>query len=409
MTSHSYQCGNWLQGEETIKRPCRRRQSNVQVEILKMDQAYQGSNPDGSADVPVKRKRGRPRKYPKLDLEEKARVPRDQSLNRVEKDPVPPGFEGVNGNQPRQVDPIGDGNDVMMGQVVSGVIEAAFDAGYLLSVRVGNSNTTLRGVVFKPGHYMPVSAENDVVPDIQMIRRNEIPIPAEIYTQVHANNPRSREREQNSNSHRNGTHLFNELPMVNQVPRVVPQSANVVASKGKQVPSVAVQTAHPVIPRVNVVPVVLQPATLPNGISFANLSSPVSTQAAHLTASKSKQVVGAHTSDGSTLSNQVPAVGNQAPPSEASKQVAPKNVHSENVTSNQPPAEAPTVKGSDHRQEDEVNDMDQPLLIEPLQAVQPNLHNHPEPAKKSSENHVTGKMTELLQVRMKLLLECIYS
>uniref|UniRef100_A0A2N9EX36 AT hook motif-containing protein n=1 Tax=Fagus sylvatica TaxID=28930 RepID=A0A2N9EX36_FAGSY len=340
-----------------------------------MDQAYQGSNPDGSADVPVKRKRGRPRKYPKLDLEEKARVPRDQSLNRVEKDPVPPGFEGVNGNQPRQVDPIGDGNDVMMGQVVSGVIEAAFDAGYLLSVRVGNSNTTLRGVVFKPGHYMPVSAENDVVPDIQMIRRNEIPIPAEIYTQVHANNPRSREREQNSNSHRNGTHPFNELPMVNQVPRVVPQSANVVASKGKQVPSVAVQTAHPVIPRVNVVPVVLQPATLPNGISFANLSSPVSTQAAHLTASKSKQVVGAHTSDGLTLSNQVPAVGNQAPPSEASKQ------------------------------EDEVNDMDQPLLIEPLQAVQPNLHNHPEPAKKSSENHVTGKMTELLQHFNKALQE----
>ncbi|KAL4619055.1 hypothetical protein ACB092_06G054000 [Castanea dentata] len=361
-----------------------------------MNQAYQVNNPDGSADVPMKRKRGRPRKYPKLDHEEKAHVPRDPSLNRVESNRAPPGFEGTNGNQPRQVDPVDDGNDVMLGQAVSGVIEAAFDAGYLLSVRVGNSSTTLRGVVFKPGHYVPVSAENDVAPDINMIGRNEIPLPAEVYTQVHANNPRSREREQNSNSHRNGTHSFNEVPIINQVPRVVPQSANVVA-KVKQAPLVAAQTAHPVIPRGHVVPVVLQPATLSNGIALANIPSPVATQAAHSTVSKSKQVVRAHTSDGTALNNQLPAVGNQAPSSQPSKQFTPKNLQSENVPSNQPPAESLTVKGSDHSQVDEVNDMDQPLFIEPLQSVQPDLHNHPKPAKKPSENHVTGKMTELLQ------------
>lgn len=392
-----------------------------------MNQTYQGSNPDGSADVPVKRKRGRPRKYPRLDLEEKARIPKDQNLNRRENVRVPPGFQGVNGNQPRQVDSIDSANDAMAGQVVSGVIEAAFDAGYLLSVRVGNSDTTLRGVVFKPGQFVPVSAENDVAPEMQMIRRNEVPLPAENYTQVHGHNPRSREREQKFNSHRNGTHSFNEVPIVNQV---VPQCANLVASKGKQVPSVAAQTARPVIPKGNLVPVVLKPV---NGIALASQPSPYATQAPHLVASKSNKVVGgAQSSDVSIVNKQVPVVVNQAPPPQpqASHQFTPKDLQSDNVPSTQPPEEASkkiqaplesakteidgsmlagktAVKGSGHRQVDEVNDMDQPLLIEPLQAVQPDLGTQPDLASKPFENNITGKMTELLQVKMKLQLECI--
>lgn len=35
-------------------------------------------------------------------------------------------------------------------------------------------HSTLRGVVYKPGSYVPV-AENDVAPDVPMIRRNEVP------------------------------------------------------------------------------------------------------------------------------------------------------------------------------------------------------------------------------------------
>jgi hypothetical protein len=393
-----------------------------------MNQTYQGSNPDGSVDVPVKRKRGRPRKYPKLDLEEKARIPKDQNLHRRESHRVPPGFEGANGNQPRQVDSIDNANDGMAGQVVSGVIEAAFDAGYLLSVRVGNSDTTLRGVVFKPGHYVPVSAENDVAPEMQMIRRNEVPLPAENYIHGHGFNPRSREREQNFNSHRNGTHSLNELPIVNQF---VPKSANLVALKGKQVPSVAAQTARPVIPKGNVVPVVLKPV---NGIALANQPSPYAIQPAHLVASKSNKVVrGAQSSDGSIVNNQVPAVVNQAPPlpqPQSSHQFTAKDSQSDNVPSTRPPEEvskkiqAPSesaktgidgstlagkasVKGSGHRQVDEVDDIDQPLLIEPLQSVLPDLRTQPDPAAKPFENNITGKMTELLQVKTKLRLECI--
>ncbi|CAI9787822.1 unnamed protein product [Fraxinus pennsylvanica] len=44
----------------------------------------------------------------------------------------------------------------MVGQAVTGVVEGAFGAGYVLNVRIGNSNTTLRGVVLEPGHYIPV-------------------------------------------------------------------------------------------------------------------------------------------------------------------------------------------------------------------------------------------------------------
>ncbi|KAE8125566.1 hypothetical protein FH972_020354 [Carpinus fangiana] len=390
-----------------------------------MNQTYQGSNPDGSVDVPVKRKRGRPRKYPKLDLEEKARIPKDQNLHRRESHRVPPGFEGANGNQPRQVDSIDNANDGMAGQVVSGVIEAAFDAGYLLSVRVGNSDTTLRGVVFKPGHYVPVSAENDVAPEMQMIRRNEVPLPAENYTHGHGFNPRSREREQNFNSHRNGNHSLNELPIVNQF---VPKSANLVALKGKQVPSVAAQTARPVIPKGNVVPVVLKPV---NGIALANQPSPYAIQPAHLVASKSNKVVrGAQSSDGSIVNNQVPAVVNQVPPPQpqSSHQFTAKDSQSDNVPSTRPPEEvskkiqAPSesaktgidgstlagktsVKGSGHRLVDEIDDIDQPLLIEPLQSVQPDLHTQPDPAAKPFENNITGKMTELLQVLQESTME----
>lgn len=54
----------------------------------------------------------------------------------------------------------------MVGQEVTGVVEATLDAGYLLSVRIGDSNTYLRGIVFKPGHYVPVTADNDVAPHV---------------------------------------------------------------------------------------------------------------------------------------------------------------------------------------------------------------------------------------------------
>ncbi|KAJ0809898.1 hypothetical protein HanPI659440_Chr01g0020511 [Helianthus annuus] len=70
--------------------------------------------------------------------------------------------------------------EVMVGQTVTGVVEATFDAGYLLAVRIGNSKITLRGAVFKPGHTAPVTPENDVAPHVEMIKRTEIPFPTEL-------------------------------------------------------------------------------------------------------------------------------------------------------------------------------------------------------------------------------------
>ncbi|KAG8637035.1 hypothetical protein MANES_15G072500v8 [Manihot esculenta] len=304
-----------------------------------MSEANQGNHPDISAIIPMKRKRGRPR---------------------------------VNGNQPCQVDRANFASDAMVGQIVHGVIEAAFDAGYLLSVRVSNSETTLRGVVFKPGRFVPVSTDNDVAPGVQMIRRNEIPLPQENYAQVHT--PRSRER--------NGT----------------VHTAQPVTSKGKQVPSIASQT--PVISRGNVVPVVLQPVDLSNG--NASEPSSIATQPADAVASKGKQVLdAAHPLNGSTPTNQVQAVENQLLhfQSQDKYQSMPSGTQKEpgvnqNLAQAQQEAEAQSMK----LPEDDVDDTNQPLSVEPLQSVQPVLHNHPAVVSRTLDNYRTGKMTELLQV-----------
>ncbi|KAG6790638.1 hypothetical protein POTOM_006801 [Populus tomentosa] len=114
---------------------------------------------------------------------------------------------------------------------------------------VGDTETTLRGVVFKPGHYIPVNPENDIAPDVPMIRRNDIPLT----------------RESN-----------------NQVLSVVPQT--------------------PTISRGNVVPAVLHPVNLSNGA----LSASAPNQTAHLVPSKGKQVLdAAHSSNGLTPTNEI--------------------------------------------------------------------------------------------------------
>ncbi|OIV93418.1 hypothetical protein TanjilG_02955 [Lupinus angustifolius] len=67
---------------------------------------------------------------------------------------LPPGYEGVDRNQQLQRDQKNGSYDTIVGQAVSGVIEAVFDAGYLLNVRVG-SDTILRGDNFSNG--VPIS------------------------------------------------------------------------------------------------------------------------------------------------------------------------------------------------------------------------------------------------------------
>ncbi|KAL0406927.1 UNVERIFIED_CONTAM: hypothetical protein Slati_4006600 [Sesamum latifolium] len=180
-----------------------------------MDQVYHGESSGGLSAYPVKRKRGRPRK--------------DPSLKRTGTARVPPGFEGVKEHLPQRADRT-DGIDSMVGQAVTGVVEATFDAGYLLSVRIGNSNTNLRGVVFKPGHFIPVTAENDVAPHLQMIRRNDVNFPAE---------KQGRSRRQ-------------KLAMV--------------PVKRKYASPKIAPSVPPVGVRGTVVPVVLQPVNFPSGV-----------------------------------------------------------------------------------------------------------------------------------------------
>jgi len=122
---------------------------------------------------PVKRKRGRPRK--------------SETQSTSTQTPTPGGGPGSTLKPKKQRKRKADGNtsgpppssvDVsMIGQQVSGVLEGTFDAGYLLSVRVGNSDTILRGVVFGPGLSVPLSKLNDVAPGVKQVRREEKPVP----------------------------------------------------------------------------------------------------------------------------------------------------------------------------------------------------------------------------------------
>ncbi|KAG5235694.1 AT hook motif-containing protein [Salix suchowensis] len=374
-----------------------------------MSEVNQGNKPVASAIIPLKRQRGRPRKYPKLEVHHKgnAHVPRDQNPNRRENAHAV-GFGGVNGKQPRQVDPVNDANDSMIGQSVHGIIEATFDAGYLLNVRVGDTETTLRGVVFKPGHYVPVMPENDIAPGVPMIRRNEIPLPRESNTKADCCNPGPRDM--------NGTAQAG-------------QAANPAGSKGKQVLPVVPQT--PVMSRGNSVPVVLQPVNLSSGAPSVSATS----QTSLLVPSKVKQIQDAdHSSNVSTPTNKVmqfqsqnnhqvmhsglqsTSPFNQTPagglhdaeanptkttgvPFEVLLTEVMKRVpaSSQSTETNSSSAVNLPVKDSGIVAEKDAGDTDQALSVEPLQVLQPNVGCHPAVASRPSEEYKTGKMTQLLQ------------
>ncbi|XP_020226498.1 uncharacterized protein LOC109808082 isoform X1 [Cajanus cajan] len=402
-----------------------------------MDQHNQNNTPDGSGDVPLKRKRGRPRKYPRPDSEEGSYILASQNKRhtpvRAEQAPIPPGFEAVNGNQ-LQRGQENHSNNAMVGQLVSGVIEAVFDAGYLLSVRVGDSDTTLRGLVFKPGRYVPISPENDVAPSVPMIQRNEVSFPSRS-AQVQTPLPKER-NEQAVNVHRVEPLAMNGSPSAPQpqVPRGAVSSSNFVASSGKNVPSVTSQTTHQ-LSRANIVPVLLQPNNFSNGVPVSNQPSQVKTQVS--------------LGSGVIAAKEIPVDGNQALTShtQTSQNLLPSGVQSEDVphvphnlsspnvvtedeaksmrmpsmpfehlvtevvkriqapsdamdteTDNRKTGDNMVVKDPSSRQEDKVNDMDQAILIKPLQAVQSHPQESLASAPKPLDYTETSRVAELLQV-----------
>lgn len=115
--------------------------------------------------VPPKRKQGRPRKnHALLPLGEKSAIPQK-----------PDG----RGRKPRRkkCDLTWPTDSCFIGQQVHGVLDGSFDAGYLLTVRVGDSQTVLRGVVFEPSLSVSISKSNDIAPDVKFSWRNELILP----------------------------------------------------------------------------------------------------------------------------------------------------------------------------------------------------------------------------------------
>ncbi|KAG2684272.1 hypothetical protein I3760_10G069400 [Carya illinoinensis] len=136
-----------------------------------MSQQSQRTSSLSPADLPMKRKRGRPRKGENLMLgKNKSMTPASASTRKNKE----------------SGDISDDADGAMVGQVVTGVIEGSFDAGYLLNVKVGDTDTHLRGVAFLPGRFTPITAANDVAPHVKMYDRKEIPIPVLNHqTQLH--------------------------------------------------------------------------------------------------------------------------------------------------------------------------------------------------------------------------------
>lgn len=102
------------------------------------------SPPPVANHLTAKRKRGRPRK--------------DVSMTQ--------------GESSRGTNPKEDVN--LVGKSVSGVVEGSFEAGFIINVKVKDSDTRLRGLVFARGKVVPVTPENDVAPHVKMIVREEI-------------------------------------------------------------------------------------------------------------------------------------------------------------------------------------------------------------------------------------------
>ncbi|KAK4275474.1 hypothetical protein QN277_018550 [Acacia crassicarpa] len=398
-----------------------------------MDQPNPNDNCNSSGDIPLKRKRGRPRKYPKPYAEENAHIPNIQNLNRNPVSggnaSVPPGFDRVNGSQLHRRDLGSDLNDPMVGQVVSCVIEAVFDAGYLLSAKVGNSNTTLRGLVLKPGHYAPISAENDVAPSVPMIQRNEIPFP----TGTRVKNPHRRERNKHYvNVHRNADHMKKGSHPVNHSSGGAVSSSDLVASRGNNQQSMEKQTSS-LLSRGTVVPVTLQPVNLQNGVMLSNQSSPqVMTQASlGSTPSVAKEILaeknkmpfsqtlttqnlfprGMQNEDGllnlssAEVQSKVEAKSTRQPGlpfenlvSEVVRRVeAPSESIDTTDANNNKSVEKMSIKDSTSGPEEKVNGVGQPLLIKPLQAVQTVSVEHSASASRPSGNSEAGEKIDQSQ------------
>ncbi|KAJ8556276.1 hypothetical protein K7X08_023034 [Anisodus acutangulus] len=136
------------------------------------EQTTQDNNPSAQTILPAKRRRGRPRKDGGV-------TKRGNLQSPMTTPPAPENIKKVQQNAVEMSQKDGGviGGNNVVGQMVSGVVDGCFDAGYFISVRVGNSGTTLRGLVFQPGRFAPITPANDVAPSAIVYHRNQVAQP----------------------------------------------------------------------------------------------------------------------------------------------------------------------------------------------------------------------------------------
>ncbi|XP_073101083.1 uncharacterized protein [Elaeis guineensis] len=130
--------------------------------------------PVDPASFPLRRKRGRPRKYDGPGNEQHRRSRQSHQANAMQAIPTQASSTHANPIASSSRGPHG-----LVGQKVSGILEGTFDAGYHLTVRVGETGPVFRGLVFDPRRAVPLTEENDIAPFLPMSRSNEIlqPVP----------------------------------------------------------------------------------------------------------------------------------------------------------------------------------------------------------------------------------------
>lgn len=126
---------------------------------------------------PPKKKRGRPRKSETTPVSEKRNnnnrnTAKPASTNAVDRQARAKAKPRVSQSD-QNTAPSGDAKP-LVGQSVHGVVDGSFDAGYLVTIRVGATDTVYRGVVFGPGLSIPVNNDNDVTPTLKSNKEDAV-------------------------------------------------------------------------------------------------------------------------------------------------------------------------------------------------------------------------------------------
>ncbi|CAM6036480.1 unnamed protein product [Sphagnum compactum] len=135
---------------------------------------------DAKSQPPPKRRRGRPRKSEVAGMESSGEgiTPQKSTPTKSVEASTPKKSDDAKPKRIRkkkgELVAAAIVDATLIGQPVTGVLDGSFDAGYLLSVRVGNTDTILHGAVFGPGLSLPVSKVNDIAPTVRFVMRHEM-------------------------------------------------------------------------------------------------------------------------------------------------------------------------------------------------------------------------------------------